>query len=76
MRAPGPNSTSVPVHHGGDLIVDVLGHVERGPPRYGRDHLGRERVADDAAGDAGLGADLLLEVEVEHVVVDTAGKPR
>ena len=56
-------------HHRGGPVVDVLDDVNRGLARNRGHHLRRERIADDPAGDAGPGANLLLEVEIAHVVV-------
>jgi hypothetical protein len=49
-------------------------HVERGAAGNSGCHLGRERVADDAPGDARFGRHLLLQVEVEHLVVRHGGQ--
>jgi len=60
--------------HCGSLVVDVFDHVDRGLTRDRRDHLGRERIADDPPGDASLGADVLLQLEVSHVVIGHRGQ--
>ena len=58
------------------LVVDMLTTSIAGFVDDRGDHLGRERIADDAPGDAGFGADLLLQIEIRHLVIATAGRPR
>jgi len=58
-----------PRHHRGGSVIDVLDDVDRGLARDRGHHLRRERIADDTAGDASFNANLLLEVEIRHVVV-------
>src|SRR5262249_62136072 len=58
-----------PRDHRGGRVVDVLDDVDPGLARDRAHPLRRERIADDPAGDAGSRANLLLEVEIRHVVV-------
>jgi hypothetical protein len=48
--------------------------VERGRARDRRHGLGRKRIAHQPAGDAGARRDLLLEVEIGHLVVGDRGQ--
>src|SRR6202034_1823242 len=53
----------------GDLVVDRFHDVDGRRFRSPGDAFGRERIADDASGNAGGGADLLLQLEIVHLAV-------
>ena len=59
----------------GDAVVDCLANVEGRRLRHCGHHLGRERRRDDAAGDAGLGAGFLLQLEVPHLMIGDRRQP-
>jgi hypothetical protein len=68
-RAQAPVRRRCTRHDRGVLVIDMLHDVDRGLARDRCDHLGRERIANDPARDAGLGANILLEVEIRHLAI-------
>ena len=73
-RAQAPDCCRGPCHDCGVLVVDVLDDIDRGFARDRGDHLGRKWIADDPARDAGLGTNLLLQVEIRHVTIRHGGQ--
>src|SRR6476661_10488861 len=66
-RAQTPAGRWCKRHDRGVLVVDVLDDIDRRLARDRCDDLGRKWIANDPAGDAGLGANLLLEIEIRHL---------
>ena len=54
---------------GSGVVVDELHDVDRGLSRNRGYHLRSERIADHSSSNAGLGADILLQLEIGHVVI-------
>ena len=71
-RSPSAMWTPVAVRardDGSGVVVDELHDVDRGLSRNRGYHLRSERIADHSSSNAGLGADILLQLEIGHVVI-------